>query len=132
MQLNSGHVLYTKGGEVTIEGVGFLVNKNIIGRVVELRGDSSRVASLTIKINTKYKLFEVPTSTHEAEEVEEFYEVVSKIMTENEHYYKVAIRDFNEKVGGHQQEDGAAVGHYSCGERNERRTRLVEFAASDN
>ena len=50
--------------------------------VVEFRGDSSRVAPLTIKINTKYYLQVVqvyaPTSTHEDEEVDEFYEEVSK------------------------------------------------------
>ena len=40
----------------SIGAVGFLVNKNIKDRVVEFRGDSSRVASLTIKINTKYYL----------------------------------------------------------------------------
>ena len=34
--------------------VGFLVNKNFKDSVVEFRGDSSRVASLTIKINAKY------------------------------------------------------------------------------
>ena len=54
-----------------------LVNKNIKDRVVEYRGDSSRVASLTIKINAKYHLQIVqvyaPTSTHEDEEVEEFF-----------------------------------------------------------
>ena len=112
MQLNSGHVLYTKGGEKSIGGVGFLVNKDIKDRVVEFRGDSSRVASLTIKINTKYYLqvvqVHVPTSTHEDEEVEEFYEEVSKIMSENKSYYKIVIGDFNAKVGGHQQGDGAA------------------------
>ena len=55
--------------------------------MVEFRGDSSRVASLTIKINTKYYLQVVqlyaPTSTHQDEEVEELYAEVSKIMSEN-------------------------------------------------
>ena len=50
--------------------------RSIKDRVVEFRGDSSRVASHTIKINTKYYLQVVqvyaPTSTHEDEEVEEF------------------------------------------------------------
>ena len=77
MQLYNGHVLYTKGGEKSIGGVGILVNKNIKDRVVEFRGDSSRVASLTIKINTKYNLQVVqvygPTSTNEEEEVGELY-----------------------------------------------------------
>ena len=135
VQLNSGHVLYTKGGEKSVGGVGFLVNKNIKDRVVEYRGDSSRVASLTIKINAKYHLQIVqvyaPTSTHEDEEVEEFYAEVSKIMSENKSYYKIVLGDFNAKVGSHQQGDGAAVGQYGYGERNERGTRLVQFATSE-
>ena len=115
VQLKSGHVLYTKGGEQYIGGVGFLVNKDIKDIVVEFRGGSSRVASLTIKINTTYYLQVVevyaPTSIHEDEEVEEFYEV-SKIMSEDKSYYEIVIGDFNAKVGGHQQGDGAAVGQY--------------------
>ena len=41
------------------------------------------------------------------------------------------IGDFNAKVGGHQQGDGAAVGRYRYGERNERGTRLVQFTTSE-
>ena len=104
--------------------------------MVEFRGDSSRVASLTIKINTKYYLQVVqvytPTSTHEDEEVEEFHKEVSKIMGRNKSCYKIVRGDFNAKVGGHQQGNGAVVGQYGYGERNERRTRLVQFATSEN
>ena len=62
--------------------------------------------------STIYKVVQVyaPTSTHEDEEVEEFYEEVSKIMSESKSYYKIVIEDFNAKAGGHQRGDGAAVG----------------------
>ena len=104
--------------------------------VVEFRGDSSRVASLTIKINTKYylQLVEVYalTSTHEDEEVEAFYEEVSKMMSENKTCDKVVIGNFNAKGGGHQQGDGATVGQYGYGERSERVTGLVQFATFEN
>ena len=80
------------------------------------------MALLTIKINTKYYLQVVqvyaPTSTHEDEEVGEFYEEVSKIMSENKSYYKIVIGDFNAKASGHQQGDGAVVGQYGYGEKN--------------
>ena len=46
---------------------------------------------------------------HEDDEVEEFYEEVSKIMSENKSYYKIMIGDFNAKLGGHQQGDGWTV-----------------------
>ena len=91
---------------------------------------------LTIRINTMYYLQVVqvyaPTSAHKDEEVKEFYEEVSKIMNENKSYYKIVIGDFNAKVGSHHQGDGAAVGQYEYGERNERGTRLVQFATSEN
>ena len=54
-QLQSGHVLYTRGGEESIGGVGFMVNKSIKDRVVQYEGINSRVALITIKINKKYK-----------------------------------------------------------------------------
>ena len=44
--------------------------------------------------------------------MEELYEEVSKIMSENKSYYKIVIGDVNAKVGGHQQADGAVVGQY--------------------
>ena len=56
VHLNIEHVLCATGGEKSIGGVGFLVNKYIKDRVVGFRGDSSRVASVTIKIHTKYYL----------------------------------------------------------------------------
>ena len=40
-------------------------------------------------------------------------------MSENKSCYKIVIGDLNVKVGGHQQGDGAAVGHYGYRERNE-------------
>ena len=51
------------------------------------------MASLTIKINAKYYLqaaqVYAPTSTHEDEEVEEYYEEGSKNVTVNKRYYKI-------------------------------------------
>ena len=104
--------------------------------MVEFRGDSSRVVSFTIEINTNYysQIVQVyaTTSSHNDEEVEEFYEEVSKIMSENRSYYQIVMGDFNAKAGGHQEGDGAAVGQYGYGVRNERGTRFVHFAKSEN
>ena len=59
------------------------------------------MASLTIKNNNKYYLQVVqvyaPISTHEDEEVEEFYEEVSKIMSENKSYYKIGLETLMQK-----------------------------------
>lgn len=64
-------MLYTRGGEKSIEGVGFLVNKSTEGLVVQYERKSSRVALLTMKINSKCQLQVVqvyaPTSSHDDE-----------------------------------------------------------------
>ena len=79
-QLQSGHVLYTIGENESVGGVGFLVNKNIKDRVIEYEGESSRVTSLTLKVNSKYQLQVIqvyaPTSRNNDEEVEELYEEI--------------------------------------------------------
>ena len=134
-QLKSGHVLYTKGEE-SIGGVGFLVHKKVKDRVLEYEGRGSRVASLTMRINSKYHLQVVqvyaPASSHEDEEVEELYKEIARIMEKNKSHYKIIIGDFNAKVGQQQQGNGGTVGLFGFGERNERGTRLVQFATSKN
>ena len=133
-QLQSGHVLYTIGENESVGGVGFLVNKNIKDRVIEYEGESSRVTSLTLKVNSKYQLQVIqvyaPTSSHNDEEVEELYEEIGKSMKKNKSQYKIVMGDFIAKVGQHHQSDGATVGKFGLGERNEKGTRLIQFAKS--
>ena len=136
MQLDSGNILYTRGEEISIGGLGFLVNNNIKDKIVEYKGVSSRVASLTLKISSKYQLQVVQvyatTTSHDDEEVEEFYEQITETIEKNKSYYKIIMRDFNAKTGAHQQGDGITTGHFGYGQRNERGTRLVQFAISKN
>ena len=136
-QLPSGHVLYTRGEEErSIRGVGFLVNKSIKDRVVQYEGESSRVASLTLSVNRRYQLQVIqvyaPTSSHSDEEVEELYEEIARSMEKNKSHFKIIMGDFNAKVGQQHKSDGTIVGQFGLGERNERGTRLVQFAASKN
>eukprot|EP00795_Rhopilema_esculentum_P008762 gene8762-biopygen9749 len=120
--------------EQELIGVGFLVNKNIEDRVIEYEGESSRVTSLTLKVDSKYQLQVIqvyaPTSSHNDEEVEELYEEIGKSLEKNKSQYKIVMDDFNAKVGQHHQSDGATVGKFGLGERNERGTRLMQFAKS--
>ena len=136
-QLPSGHVLYTRGEEErSIRGVGFLVNKSIKDRVVQYEGESSRVASLTLSVNRRYQLQVIqvyaPTSSHSDEEVEELYEEIARSMEKNKSHFKIIMGDFNAKVGQQHKSDGTIVGQFGLGERNERGTRLVQFATSKN
>ena len=113
-----------------------MVHKKIKDRVLEYEGAGNIVVSLTLKINSKYQLQVVqvyaPTSSHNDEEVEELYEEVAKIMEKNKSHYKIIMGDFNGKVGQQLQGDEGAVGAFGLGERNERGTRLVQFATSKN
>ena len=61
------------------------------------------------------------TSAQEDEKLEEFYEEVYKIMSENKSYYKIVIGDFNAKVGGHRQGDGTAGGQRRGRQRTQRK-----------
>jgi len=131
-----GHILYTIGGDTSQRGVGFLVHRNIKNKIMKYEGLNDRVASLTMKINSKYQLQIIqvyaPTTSHDDEEVEEFYEDLTSVTDKNKSFYKVIMGDFNAKVGRHQQGDGKTTGKQGLGERNERGERLVQFALSKN
>ena len=72
---NTGHTMYYSGGSECQFGVGFAVNKSIAGNVMNFKGQSDRVAELTIRINQWYQLkciqVYMPTSSHPSEEVEQ-------------------------------------------------------------
>ena len=97
-ELESGHVLYTKNGETSMGGVGFLVNKKIKDSISEYEGTSNRVASITLKINRKYRVQIIqvyaPTTSHDDEEVEQLYEEVTKAIERNNSHYKIVMDDF--------------------------------------
>ena len=48
--------MYYSGGNECQHGVGFVVNKSIAGNVMSFKGQSDRVAELTIRINQWYQL----------------------------------------------------------------------------
>ena len=70
--------MYYSGGNECQCGVGFVVNKSIAGNVVNFKGQSDRVAEITIRLNQCYQLKSIkvymPTSSHPDEEVEQVYE----------------------------------------------------------
>lgn len=136
-QLPSGHVLYTRGEEErSIRGVGFLVNKSIKDQVVQYEGESSRVASLTLKVNSRYELqvlqVYAPMSSQSDEEVEELCEEIARSMEKKKSHFKFIMGNFNAKVGQHHKSNGTTVGQFGIGERDIRGTRLIQFTTSKN
>ena len=82
---NTGHTMYYSGGNECQCGVGFVVNKSIAGNVVNFKGQSDRVAEITIRLNQWYQLkciqVYMPTSSHPDEEEEQVYEDIDNILT---------------------------------------------------
>ena len=50
-----------------------------------------------------------PTSTHDDEEVEIFYEDVEKAMDENRSYFQYLVGDFNAKLGKRAEESEVSI-----------------------
>ena len=133
-KLNDGHVLYWKGKPQDSKqelGVGFLVNKRLENNLEEFHGVSERVASVTLKLNERYKLKIIqvyaPTCSHSDEEVENFYEDVQKAIDRKRAHFMVIMGDFNAKIGKRVEQE-TSIGNHGIGTRNERGQRLIEFA----
>ena len=132
----SKHLFYYRGKEnEKLSGVGFLVNSNIAGNVLKFDSLSDRVAYLTIKLNKMYtlKVIQVyaPTSISSDEEIEKFYDDISKVLDEEKTKYTILMGDFNAKVG--KKNDGeSCMGKFGIGQRNERGEMLVNFSERYN
>ena len=83
------------------------------------------------KINSKYSVKVIqayaPTSTHDDEEVEAFYEDVEKAIGENRSHFQYIVGDFNAKLGKREEESEVSIGNFSFDQRNERGDTLLNF-----
>lgn len=134
IKLNSGQMLFYSGNEDrAIGGVGILINKKYSNKVIKYRAISDRVLFITIRINQKTAIKIVqtyaPTSTHEDEEVERFYEDIEKSIKDGEDKvkYTLIMGDFNAKIGKNRNENEEFTGNFGLGTRNERGDRLINF-----
>lgn len=73
-----------------------------------------------------------PTSTHSDEEMEAFYDDVSRAMNENRTHYLYLVGDFNAKLGKKADEAEYVVGRYGTGDRNERGDMLLDYLHQKN
>ena len=107
-----------------------MVNKSIAGNAMNFKGQSDRVAELTIRINQWYQLkciqVYMPTSSHPNEEVEQVYEDIDNSLSNSTAHYNIVMGDFNAKVGPGQYME-RCTGQYGLGERNQQGDMLVEF-----
>src|SRR6202012_424302 len=110
LKLQSGHTFFYRGSDsqTLIHGVGLFIHKRWSNRITHTKSISDRVIYICLKINSQYsvKVIQVyaPTSTHDDEEVETFYEDVEKALDENRSHYQYIVGDFNAKLGKREEE----------------------------
>ena len=133
-----GHKIYYSGLEDKHEqGVGFLVNKSIVGSVIECRPISSRIATIRLKatpFNITIIQVYAPTSSHDDNEVEELYDQLQDIIKNTPKKDILVVQgDWNAKIGKDATENWRGTVGTSCNEdSNERGLRLLEFACYNN
>ena len=119
-------------------GVAFIVRKEAAGSIISCTPISSRLISIWISARppnfTVIQVY-VPSSAHEDEEAEQFYEQLDIIIakTSKKDDILVVQGDWNAKVGPDAyayQHWAGTVGKFGNGETNERGWKLPEFTKS--
>ena len=137
IQLSSGNILFWKGSTNKNEaGVGFLINKNIAGNVTNFKAISERLIKITLRLSKNYtiKVIQVyaPTTSHSEEETEDFYEQLQDTIDEDKTNATIVMGDLNAKIGINPDIKETSTGKFGLESRNDRGTRLVDFATYNN
>ena len=75
-----------------------------------------------------------PTQDYSEEDIEAFYEDISKVIQDNrQSKYIIIMGDFNAKIGTKKPDEMfPCMGQFGIGSTNERGNRLIEFALQEN
>lgn len=134
----AGHKMWYIGEESRHEhGVAFIVRKEVIGCIMSCTPVTSRVISIRVSAKpNNITIIQVyaPTTDHDDQEVEEFYEKIEETIKKAPKKDILIVQgDFNAKIGPDSYADWAGtVGQFGTGETNDRGLRLLEFACSHN
>jgi exonuclease III len=133
---DEGHKIWFSGDQSKHQyGVGFIVRKEVVKSVISCSPISSRLISIRISAKphnlTVIQVY-APTSDHEEDEVESFYEGIEQVIKKTpKKDILIIMGDWNAKVGPDSFEQwSGTVGKFGWGETNERGIRLLEFAQS--
>lgn len=132
LTLKSGHLFHYIGQPDKSEGgVGFILHRQLVERIIEIKSVSARIIYLSLKLNSRYKMKIIqayaPTSASEEDEIETFYDELGEALRTRPAHYTLLTGDFNAKLGRKQEESENPLGKYGYGERNERGDRLLNF-----
>ena len=113
------------------EGVALLLGKRAQRALLEHKAINSRLISATFRGHHKnFKLIQVyaPDSTHDDDEVEDFYsQLEDELQTTRNGEVVLIMGDFNSKIGNDPNGYTDIMGKFGLGEQNERGERLLEF-----
>ena len=137
MTTEDGHKIWFSGDQNKHQhGVAFIVRKEVTACVISCTPVSSRV--ITIRLSAKPMNVTIiqayaPTTDHDDDRVEEFYEDLENTMKAVPKKDLLIVQgDWNAKVGPDSYDQWAGtVGKFSTGETNDRGLRLLEFATSN-
>ena len=131
---DSGNVIWYSGlTDKRQQGVGFIVNKEIVNTVIKVDHISSRIISIrlaAVPMNITIIQVYAPTSDYDDDIIEEFYEQIEIVIaTISNKDFLIIQGDWNAKVGGDCNESWTnTAGRFGLGETNHRGYRLLEFA----
>ena len=133
---HNGDIFCYKGQTKGQRGVGFIIKKEIIHMVQEIRGISERIMVLTLQTNKRYRTTIIqiyaPTENSNDEDIEDFYNELECTIEKYRSNRTFIIGDFNSKVGNRRHTHEDPVGPYIYGNRNVRGERLVQFVIEQN
>ena len=135
---DEGHKIYYSGKEDKHEhGVGFLVNKIIVGSVMGCRPISSRIITLRLRANpfniTIVQAY-APTTSYDDDEIEAFYDQLQDVIDETPKKDILIVQgDWNARIGKEARKDWEGTcGEHCNTETNDRGLRLLEFASTND
>lgn len=121
-------VIYA-GGKESQRGVALVLDEETAKRVTEVIERNDRIMIVKLQsepVNTAIIQVYMPTSAHDEQEVDDMYEEIEIMMNQlkgNDNL--VVMGDWNAVVG--EGQEGAEVGQFGLGTRNDRGEKLVEF-----
>lgn len=97
---------------------------------------SERVGYTILRLNSRYNLKVTiaysPTTDHEDQEAETFYEDIKTALSHTPTHFNTICGDFNSKVGVKSEDTEIVMGKYGIGTRNSRGEMLVNFLLENN
>jgi len=126
---SDGYRVIYSGGKQRERGVAVILDGNTAKRVIEIKRCGDRMMMIKMQgelVNIVLIQLYMPTSEHSDEEVEEMYEQLEELMSEQKGSdHVVIVGDWNAIVG--EGRDELVIGKFGLGVRNERGERMIEF-----